>query len=445
MLPTAKNDNRLFVFIAGLALVCYSSIGYAIPRTSFQLLLVPVIMLFVLYILVTGQAFANNHFKKLLLLAFLSRLVFLFAVPALSDDYFRFIWDGVLTNHSVNPYNFKPVAVNAIDGRALSSFMLQLKDGINSLPYYSPYPPVLQFIFFLGVKPGGYNVLLNLVVMRLLALLAEGGTVLIAVKMLDHFKMSRYRVLFYALNPLVIIELAGNLHGEVFLLFFCLLSFYLLVQKKYLLSAIFLGLAVSTKLLPLVFLPAIVSFLGMRKGWVFGLIMLLTVTVSFLPFSNGAFLQHIGESVGYYFQKFEFNASIYYVLRWMGYDLTGFNLIYVIGKLLPVLAFSLILVIAFYKRIETPAVFFERLLFTLLGYYLFSLIVHPWYITVLVMLSVFTKQRFALYWSGLIVLTYSTYMQKPYHEILWVTALEYILLSAIIYKEITAPKIRTVQ
>ena len=134
MLPTAKNDNRLFVFIAGLALVCYSSIGYAIPRTSFQLLLVPVIMLFVLYILVTGQAFANNHFKKLLLLAFLSRLVFLFAVPALSDDYFRFIWDGVLTNHSVNPYNFKPVAVNAIDGRALSSFMLQLKDGINSLP-----------------------------------------------------------------------------------------------------------------------------------------------------------------------------------------------------------------------------------------------------------------------------------------------------------------------
>ena len=437
-----KKNYGVLVFISVICVACYGIIGYEIPRTNFAVLLVLVTVLFALYMLMTANDFARLYFKQLLVLALLFRLIFLFALPTLSDDYFRFAWDGALTGSGINPYLYTPATVNALHSTALPVFMNQLKAGMNSLPYFSPYPPVLQLMFFTMTKLGGSNLLGNVIVLRAFALLADVGIILIAIKILTHFKLSRQRVLWYALNPLVIIELTGNLHGEVIMIFLMLLSFYLLLKNNFFFSAVVLGLAVSTKLLPLIFLPAIISFLPSRKGIAYGVIMLSIIAVSFLPFYNAVFIGHIGQSVGYYFQKFEFNASIYYVLRWVGYDVTGFNLIYFIGRVLPVFAFVAIASIAVYKKINTAPQLMQRLLFSLLVYYLFSLIVHPWYITVLVILSVFTRFRFALVWSGLIMLTYSTYLQKPYHEILWLTAAEYVILGAVLYFEITARSIK---
>lgn len=435
MITGAKKNIGLFVFISMICLLCNALIAYQVPRTSFGILLTLTTVLFVLYLVITATDFATDHFGWLLGLAFVSRLMFLFAVPSLSDDYFRFVWDGVLTSRGINPYLYVPASLNQMHDAVLPVFMTELKSNMNSLPYFSPYPPVLQAMFLVSVKLGGFHLMANVIVLRMMGLLAEAGTILIAVKLLDHFKLPRQRVLLYALNPLVIIELTGNLHGEVFMIFLLLLSLFLLVTGRYYLSAIALGLAVAAKLLPLIFLPAIISFIGIRKGLWYSLIAALTVTISFLPFVNAVSVQHIAESVGYYFQKFEFNASIYYVLRWIGYTISGYNLIFFIGKVLPVIAFVLIVRMAFLKRITTTAMLFEKLLFTLLIYYLFSLIVHPWYITVLVAVSVFTAQRFALAWSALVLLTYSTYLQIPYHEIWWVTAVEYLVLGGVLYWE----------
>ena len=437
-----KKNYGVLVFISIICVACYGIIGYEIPRTNFAVLLVLVTVLFILYMLMTAKDFARLYFKQLLVLALFFRLIFLFTLPALSDDYFRFAWDGALTSSGVNPYLYTPATVNAWHGTTLPAYLNQLKAGMNSLPYFSPYPPVLQLMFFTMAKLGGYNLFGNVIVLRAFALLADAGIIFITIKILAHFKLARQRVFLYALNPLVIIELTGNLHGEVVMIFFMLLSFYLLLKNNFFFSAVVLGLAVSTKLLPLIFLPAIISFLGSRKGIAYGTIMLATAAVSFLPFLNAVFIGHIGQSVGFYFQKFEFNASIYYVLRWVGYDVTGFNLIYFIGRALPVLAFVSIAGIAIYKNINTARQLIERLLFSLLVYYLFSLIVHPWYITVLVILSVFTRYRFAFVWSALIMLTYSTYLQKPYHEILWLTAVEYIILGAVLYFEIKERSIK---
>ncbi|MCW3091546.1 MAG: hypothetical protein JWP81_2615 [Ferruginibacter sp.] len=431
-----KKDYRLLSFISAMVMVCYGMIAWWIPRTNFCFLIVSLTVLFVLYMLMTARDFAKDYYKELLLLALLSRCVFLFSIPSLSDDYFRFMWDGILTGNGINPYMHVPASVNSINGNALPAFMMKLKEGMNSLPYYSPYPPLLQLVFYIAVKIGGYHLVADIVVFKILILLAEAGSFFILKKLLEQFHLPVEKVLLYALNPLVIIELTGNLHGEVFMIFFMLLSFYLLVTNRTVSSAIFLALAVSTKLLPLIFLPAILSFIGIKKGLLYTVIVLATVMASFLPFANALFIPHMLESVGYYYQKFEFNASIYYLLRWMGYDLTGFNLIYITGKLLPLIAFVLIMWLAFYKKIKTKEVFFERILFTLLTYYLLSLIVHPWYITLLVAVSVCTTYRFAFVWSALIMLTYSTYLQTPYHEILWVVFLEYLVLGLVIYAEI---------
>ena len=66
----------------------------------------------------------------------------------------------------------------------------------------------------------------------------------------------------------------------------------------------------------------------------------------FLPFLNNSFVSHIASSIGLYFDKFEFNASIYYLLLWVGYDITGVNVIIVLGKILPVFAIIFIMKLA---------------------------------------------------------------------------------------------------
>ncbi len=66
---------------------------------------------------------------------------------------------------------------------------------------------------------------------------------------------ARRGVLLYALNPLVIVELVGNIHYEGLTICFLLAGLYFYKKQKDLPSATFLGLAAGVKLLPLIFLP----------------------------------------------------------------------------------------------------------------------------------------------------------------------------------------------
>ena len=73
-----------------------------------------------------------------------------------------------------------------------------------------------------------------------------------------------------------------------------------------------------------------------------------------------------------------------------------------------------------------------------LTFYLFvSTTVHPWYITFLVLLTVFTEYRFALLWSGLVVLSYFAYSNPDYIEHLGILAFEYIAVFTFMIYEIS--------
>lgn len=436
MAVVEKKSWLLLALFAMLSAAFYVAIGYFVPRASFNILIVLVSGTFICYFFMSSGRLAKNYLNQLLILAFVFRVIFLFAIPALSDDYFRFAWDGLLSTNGMNPYAFAPDATTSLPGADLFLFMNQLKAGMNSLHYYSVYPPLLQVVFFVSVKIGGANILNDLIVYRVVVLFAEVGTIFTIIKLLRHFKLPERNVLFYALNPLVIIEFSGNLHGEVFMIFFLALAFLFLVKEQLLWSAIVVGLAISTKLLPLIFIPAIVSFLGIRKGAVYAILVLLVFGMSFLPFADQSFIEHIGTSVGLYFDKFEFNASIYYLLLWVGYDVTGVNIIFVLGKIMPLFSIAAILLIALKQRIISVEALVKRLLLTIVAYYFFSLVVHPWYITVLVFLTVLNGYRFSLVWSFLVMLTYSAYAQYPYREVLWLTGIEYIILAGFIFIEL---------
>ncbi|MBI3520365.1 MAG: mannosyltransferase [Bacteroidetes bacterium] len=437
MMTEQKNIVFKLGVISITTFLFYFLLSYYIKRNDTLVLLGIVGVLFTIYFYTLFQKdLIKSRLHFFIFIAFAYRLIFIFSTPNLSDDFYRFIWDGRLIKSGINPFSYLPD--NVLQNQLLSGpTNVELFQKMNSPHYYSVYPPILQFIFYISVKFSFGNNFIAIIFLRLFILIAEIGTYIYIKKIITYLNLEREKILWYFLNPLVIIELSGNIHFEGVMLFFITASFYYLLISKLKFSSVLFALAVCTKLIPLIILPLIVKKIGLKKGIIYSLISLMVIVILFLPFIDKQLMLNIGNSIGLYFQKFEFNASFYYLLRGIGYHFIGYNAIGVIGKILPLLSFFFILLISLRLKNESgDYAFFAKALNILLIYYLFSLIVHPWYVTFLVLVSVFTNKKFALVWSALIFSTYITYNTIPYKENLWVVLLEYfVVLIAFIFEK----------
>ncbi|SHK51436.1 glycosyltransferase 87 family protein [Hymenobacter psychrotolerans] len=414
----------------------YIGLAYCTPRAEFGQLAGLFGVAFGLYWLLLQT---KLPLRTGLLAALLLRLLWLPALPALSDDYHRFRWDGLLVAAGVNPYQYRPDELAAVAkelrgasaetaARQLAPQRQQLETlypKLNSPHYYSVYPPVCQAVFGLasGLFPASEQCAVLL--MRLVLLLAEAATAGLLLALLRRFELPPHRALWYLLNPLVVVELTGNLHFEALVVTFLLLALWLLVRGRWPGAAGGLALAIGTKLLPLLVLPLLLRRLSWRRFLAVSALTGMVVVLLFLPLVSAELARNIGRSLDLYFRSFEFNASLYYLLRAAGYWLTGYNQIARIG---PALALTFIVVIGGLllgeKRpswVSLP----RTLLLLLTAYYLLATVVHPWYLTPLLALSVFTRYRYLLVWSGLAVLSYAAYQTTAYTENPWLLALEY--------------------
>ncbi|MGV3504341.1 MAG: glycosyltransferase 87 family protein [Adhaeribacter sp.] len=414
-----------------LSAMAYLFLAYATPRDHFYTL----IFLF-------GLAFAG-YFLLLrsrpglwqgLVMALVLRLLFLFALPQLSDDYYRFIWDGALVVAGENPYLYLPAALAATEP-SIPGISQQLFHHLNSPAYFSVYPPLSQAVFAFARLLAGDSWLLACVVMRLVLLAAEGGTLWLLVCLLRSQNLPASRAWLYGFNPLVIVELTGNLHFEALMVLFLTASLYLLWQGRWAWSAGALGLGIGVKLLPLMLLPLLLTYLGWKRFVLYGSLVAGVVGLQFLPFLSQELLVHFGSSLNLYFQKFEFNASIYYLLRWLGYQVQGYNLIAQIGPLLSGITTVFIACLA-WRQSRSELHLARNMLFVFTVYLLLATVVHPWYLSTLVMLCCLSCWRYPLAWSAGALLSYAAYQTPAYQENLWLVALEYLLVFGCIALEI---------
>jgi hypothetical protein len=84
----------------------YVALGYFIPRTAFGPLVLAFAALFAAFWCLVK--WYSDRPKWLLWAALLFRLLLLFAVPALSDDFYRFLWDGTADLEGINPFLHTP-------------------------------------------------------------------------------------------------------------------------------------------------------------------------------------------------------------------------------------------------------------------------------------------------------------------------------------------------
>ncbi len=169
---------------------------------------------------------------------------------------------------------------------------------------------------------------------------------------------------------------------------------------------------------------------GWKKGWLYAFIAGATTLLLFAFQFDLPTLQNMAKSVDLFFQKFEFNASIYYFIRWVGTQIAGFNLISIAGPLLSLIAAMLILILSFETTLHNNETFFTSSLFIITAWFFFATTVHPWYICLPVVLAVFTPFRYAFIWSFTATLSYAAYQHNPVQENLWLTAGGYVVVFA---------------
>lgn len=374
--------------------------------------------------------------KHIYLISIFIRLGLLFAFPSLSDDIYRFFWDGKLTLSGISPYGILPT--DALH-QNIPYLDQELFEQLNSQSYYTIYPPISQLYYFLSAVSG--DIVQANVVLKILFIITEVAGLFFLFKILKSLQLPIQLATIYMFNPLVILEGVGNLHFEVIMISFLCISIYYIFNNRIIYGAAWLALSISVKLLPLMLLPFFWFRWRSQQKWKFFIILFIFLSVLFSPMAEGIQVTTFMQSVDLYFRKFEFNASIYYVMRWLGYQISGYNLIQYLGPLLGLLTIGINVYQAAYTKTSGAKVFLQYALIVWTAYLLLATTVHPWYVISILFFAIFTSYRFAAIWSYLIFISYINYSYPVYYENLWWIAMEYTLLTAwMVWEYTTKPR-----
>ncbi len=230
--------------------------------------------------------------------ALVFRVVAACGEPTLSDDVFRYVWDGRVQLHGVHPYAHAP------DDPALADLRDESSARINHPELRTIYPPLAELAFAALAAPRwgvrafqlGFGILDFGVVLALARLLARAG-------------LPRERVVLYAWNPLPILECAGNGHVEPLGLVLLVLSAVAVTAGRRGLAAAALGGAIQAKLLPLLLVPGYVRRFRPRHALVLALVV-LGLAVPYAA-TGPAF----GSGLADYAARWEFNALGFAAVR----------------------------------------------------------------------------------------------------------------------------------
>ncbi|RED99423.1 glycosyltransferase family 87 protein [Marinoscillum furvescens] len=403
----SSTNAAAFILLAGV-----SAIGTSIERDQSLMLGMAFCSAFFAYVWLCKFPPTQN---QSLWLGLIARGLLFFHLPTLSDDIYRFLWDGYLLHTDLDPYLYTPELL--ISHEALpASIPTELYSRLNSPGYFTIYPPSNQLIFWLATWSDDWLTATN--VIRGCLVGAELVSLFLLRKLLANFQLSRHLANWYWLNPLIILEFTGNIHFEGIVIAFLLLTIYFWQVHRPVLTGLALGLAAGTKLLPLIYLPALLFRTSRKSGILACGIAILVFIIVMAPMVSGAFIQSMSTSLELYVRKFEFNASLYFVLRSIGYWIKGYNIINTLGPALAALTAISIFTWAWQARTRpVPLV----LLGSLTIYLLLATTVHPWYVLPLIPLGILSGLYYPIVWSAMVFVTYFGYSTSGFElSAIWV-------------------------
>ncbi len=174
------------------------------------------------------------------------RAAMLFTEPYLSNDLYRYIWDGRVQAHGINPYRYLPVAPELAGLRDSVIY-----PNINRADYAPTiYPPTAQLLYLLISRLGE-----TVMVMKLGMLGFEALGIGCLIVVLQRLSLPTQRIAAYAWHPMPVWEIAGNAHVDAAMLGLMLLSLLLFLDRRALYAAAVATIAALIKPTALLALP----------------------------------------------------------------------------------------------------------------------------------------------------------------------------------------------
>ena len=209
----------------------------------------------------------------ILIIAGLLRASVVFSPPFLSDDIYRYIWDGRVQAAGINPYRFVPA------DKQLASLRDEfIYSHINRRDYaHTIYPPLAQAIF-LGVS----RISESVTGMKLTMVGFEAIAIWLIIRLLTAWRLPPERVLIYAWHPLAIWEIAGSGHVEAVLVALIALALWARSRDLRALTGSALAGAALIKFFPALLLPAFYR----RWDWKMPLAFAGTFLLAYLPYTS---------------------------------------------------------------------------------------------------------------------------------------------------------------
>ena len=262
---------------------------------------------------------SNSTLLVAIAFAIVFRLSILFAPPYLSDDIYRYVWDGRVQAAGINPYRYIPAAPELAQLRDETIYpKINRKDWAHTI-----YPPVAQVVFFLTTRISE-----SVTWMKATMILFELVTLWAVAQLLALLGRPRQLLLIYAWHPLVVWEFAGSGHVDAISIAFIALAFLAWQRKSDLGAGFALACATLVKLFPVVLAPA------MLKRWRIAPILATTIIAGYLAYISVGPKAVFGSLPGYTQERGLLRGQQFYAVslwhKLFGFDLPGLAYIIVV-------------------------------------------------------------------------------------------------------------------
>ena len=259
----------------------------------------------VIYLAAAWLSLRTRDSRRLLLLALifaaLFRLSIIFFPPYLSDDIYRYVWDGRVQAAGINPYRYMPADESLAHLRDEKIYPnMNRRDSAQTI-----YPPIAEAAFLLITRFSE-----SVTWMKAVMVGVEAVTVWAIIQLLISFGFARQRVLIYAWHPLVIWEFAGSGHADAMAIAFIALA--LLARRRHgeTLTGVFLAFATCVKLFPAALFPALYR----RGSWKMPLAFVTTIFIAYLPYLKVGPLGVLGSLPGYASERGIYSGEQFFLL-----------------------------------------------------------------------------------------------------------------------------------
>ena len=259
------------------------------------------------------------------------RLASLAGQPVLSDDLYRYSWDGRVQVSGTDPYRYPPEAAQLAALReywlwpdAQGCARLQRPEWctrINRPSVHTIYPPVAQAWFTVVYRVAGIGA--HHKAWQVAGLLGDMALVAVLPAVLRAYGRDERWTALYALSPIAVVEVVNNGHVDGLAALFAALALLAVARHRPGWAGALVGAAAMVKLYPALLGLAFVAALGVRRRE--ALLRLIgggaaVVALGYLPHVAAVGLRVLGYLPGYLREERYTEGARYLLLRPFGIE-----------------------------------------------------------------------------------------------------------------------------